>query len=217
MPPGTQTRRIRLRSGEFLAPSWRGSHCFGRAHLNAPERGSPMLIEAGFDIAFECPAQTPMLLQLSVHPSRDADLLTPDKINCDPILATRSYIDHFGNRVTRVEVPAGFVVFSNRFVIHDSGQPEETPPDVDMTPIADLPDDVLLFLLQSRYCDSDKLADFAWSNFGMMSGGRQRVRRFAISCTRRSASAILMRAPPVAPAIPCMKGLVYAATSRISP
>jgi transglutaminase-like putative cysteine protease len=49
-----------------------------------------MLIEAGFDIAFECPAQTPMLLQLSVHPSRDADLLTPDKINCDPILATRS-------------------------------------------------------------------------------------------------------------------------------
>ena len=134
-----------------------------------------MLIEAGFDIAFEWPAQTPMLLQLSVHPSRDADLLTPDKITCDPILATRSYIDHFGNRVTRVEVPAGFVVFSNRFVIHDSGQPEETPPDVDMTPIADLPDDVLLFLLQSRYCDSDKLADFAWSNFGRILGGRQRV------------------------------------------
>ena len=32
-----------------------------------------MLIEAGFDIAFECPAQTPMLLKLYVHPSRDAD------------------------------------------------------------------------------------------------------------------------------------------------
>ena len=80
-----------------------------------------MLIEAGFDIAFECPAQTPMLLQLSVHPSRDADLLTPDKINCDPNLPMRSYIDHFGNRVTRVEVPAGLVAFSNRFVIHDSG------------------------------------------------------------------------------------------------
>jgi transglutaminase-like putative cysteine protease len=176
-----------------------------------------MLIEAGFDIAFECPAQTPMLLQLSIHPSRDADLLTPDKINCDPILATRSYIDHFGNRVTRVEVPAGLVVFSNRFVIHDSGQPEETPPDVDMTPIADLPDDVLLFLLQSRYCDSDKLADFAWSNFGMILAAASACGRFAISCTQRSASVILMRAPPAAPAIPCMKGLVYAATSRISP
>ena len=116
-----------------------------------------------------------MLLQLSVHPSRDADLLTPDSIKSDPPLAMRSYIDHFGNRVTRVEVPAGLVAFSNRFVIHDSGEPDETPPDAEMTPIADLPDDVLLFLLQSRYCDSDKLADFAWSNFGMISGGRQRV------------------------------------------
>jgi hypothetical protein len=71
-----------------------------------------------------------MLLQLSVHPSRDAGLLTPDKINCDPNLAMRSYIDHFGNGVTRVEVPAGLVAFSNRFVIHNSGQPDETPPDM---------------------------------------------------------------------------------------
>jgi transglutaminase-like putative cysteine protease len=134
-----------------------------------------MLIEAGYNIAFECPAQTPMLLQLSVHPSRDADLLTPDSIKSDPPLAMRSYIDHFGNRVTRGEAPAGRVAFSNRFVIHDSGEPDVTPPDTEMTLIADLPDDVLLFLLQSRYCVSDRLADFAWSNFGMISGGRQRV------------------------------------------
>jgi transglutaminase-like putative cysteine protease len=135
-----------------------------------------MLIEAGYDIAFECPAQTPMLLQLIVHPTRDADLLTPDRINSDPPLAMRAYLDLFGNRVTRVDVPAGRVTFSDRFVIHDSGQPDETPPDVEMTPIADLPDDVLLFLLSSRYCDSDKLTDFAWSRFGMISGGRRRVR-----------------------------------------
>lgn len=135
-----------------------------------------MLIEAGYDIAFECPARTPMLLQLNVHPSLDADLLKPDRINSDPPLATRSYIDHFGNRVTRVEVPAGLVAFSNRFVIHDSGEPDEAPPDTEMTPIAGLPDDVLLFLVSSRYCDSDKLADFAWAWFGKMSGGSQPVK-----------------------------------------
>ena len=106
----------------------------------------------------------------------------PYHIRCDPPLARRVYIDHIGNRVTRVEVPAGLVAFSNRFVIHDSGKPNETPPDVGITPIADLPDDVLLFLLQSRYCDSDKLADFAWSNFGMILGGRQRVQAVC-SCT----------------------------------
>ena len=164
-----------------------------------------MLIEAGYEIAFECPAQTPMLLQLNVHPSRDADLLTPDSINSDPPLATRSYIDHFGNRVTRVEAPAGLVTFSNRFVIHDSGEPDETPPDTEMTPIAGLPDDVLLFLVSSRYCDSDKLADFAWTRFGTISGGSQRCRRFAISFTRKSGSAIQTQAQPVAPAIPCTR------------
>ena len=89
-----------------------------------------MLIEAGFDVAFECPATTPMILQLSIHPSRDADLLTPDRIVSDPSLPMRSYLDLFGNRVTRVEVPAGLVTFSDRFIIQDSGEPDETPPDV---------------------------------------------------------------------------------------
>jgi hypothetical protein len=184
-PSVTSTQKRGLSKRAFhqlrsVAPSLHGGSLREPASLTGPvlqakvvQFGiSAMLIEAGYDIAFDCPAQTPMLLQLSIHPSRDADLLAPDKINCDPNLTMRSYIDHFGNRVTRVEVPAGFVTFSNRFVIHDSGQPEETPPDTEMTPITDLPDDVLLFLLQSRYCDSDQLADFAWSNFGMMSGGR---------------------------------------------
>ena len=135
-----------------------------------------MLIQAGFDISFQCPASTPMLLQLNVHPSRDADLLSPDVITSDPPLPMRAYIDLFGNRVTRVVVPPGLVTFSNRFVIHDSGEPDETPPDTDLTPIVDLPDDVLLYLVSSRYCDSDKLADFAWSTFGALSGGYKRVK-----------------------------------------
>ncbi len=130
-----------------------------------------MLIRAGFDIAFECPAQTSMLLQVNIHPSREADLRSPDVIASDPRLAMSAYLDHFGNRVTRVEVPPGLVTFSNRFMIHDSGEPDETPPDTPLTPIGRLPDDVLLFLVSSRYCDSDKLADFAWSRFGGIAGG----------------------------------------------
>jgi transglutaminase-like putative cysteine protease len=116
-----------------------------------------------------------MILQLSIHPSRDADLLTPDRIASNPPVPMRSYLDLFGNRVTRVEVPAGLVTFSDRFVIQDPGQPDETPPDVRTTTIADLPDDALLFLVSSRYCDSDKLADFAWSQFGRLSGGARCV------------------------------------------
>ena len=135
-----------------------------------------MLINAGFDIAFQCPAQTPMLLQLNVHPSRAGDLRSPDIIRSDPDLPMRAYLDQFGNLVTRVDVPAGLVTFSNRFTIADSGEPDETPPDTDLTPVVRLPDDVLIYLLSSRYCDSDNLSDFAWSMFGGISGGLRRVR-----------------------------------------
>jgi transglutaminase-like putative cysteine protease len=133
-----------------------------------------MLIEAGYDIAFECPAQTPMLLQLNVIPLVTLTCSRPTASTPIP-LWRRAPIDHFGNRVTRVEVPAGLVTFSNRFVIRDSGEPDESPPGTEMTPIAGLPDDVLLFLVSSRYCDSDKLAHFGWARFGTISGGSQRV------------------------------------------
>lgn len=135
----------------------------------------PMLIQAGFDIAFQCSVQTPMLLQLNVHPSRERDLCSPDVITSAPPLAMESYLDAFANRVTRLEIPPGLVTFSNRFVIYDSGLPDEVPPDTEAAPIGHLPDDVLLFLAPSRYCDSDKLADFAWSTFAGISGGYRRV------------------------------------------
>ena len=83
-----------------------------------------MLIQAGFDIAFECAAPTSMLLQLNVHPSREVDLRAPDMITSDPPLPMSAYLDLFGNRVTRVDVPAGLVTFSSRFTIHDSGEPD---------------------------------------------------------------------------------------------
>ncbi len=134
-----------------------------------------MLIEAGFEIAFQCPALTPMLLQLNVHPSREPDLRSPDMIVSSPPLATSAYLDLYGNRVTRLVVPPGLVAFRNRFVIHDSGRPEETPPDTELMPVARMPDDVLLYLVSSRYCDSDKLADFAWAKFGAITGGYRRV------------------------------------------
>jgi transglutaminase-like putative cysteine protease len=135
-----------------------------------------MLIRAGYDIAFQCPAQISMLLQLNVHPSRVGDLRSPDVVQSDPNLAMGAYLDHFGNRVTRVDVPPGLVTFSNRFTIFDLGEPDETPPDSPLTPIARLPDEVLVFLISSRYCDSDNLTAFAWSMFGALTGGYQRVK-----------------------------------------
>jgi transglutaminase-like putative cysteine protease len=134
-----------------------------------------MLIQCGFTISFQCPTWTPMLLQLNVHPSRTGDLRSPDIIQSDPPLAMGAYLDHYGNRVTRLEAPPGLLTLRNRFQIYDSGLPDEIPPYTDLTPISRLPDDALLFLVASRYCDSDALADFAWSKFHHISGGYARV------------------------------------------
>ena len=135
-----------------------------------------MIIKAGYNISFQCPNWTPMLLQLNVHPSRDKDLRSPDVIATDPPLPMTSYSDFYGNRVSRVDVPPGVVTFSNNFEIADSGKLDEPPANDVLTPISQLPDDVLLYLVSSRYCDSDALSGFAWSKFGAIAGGASRVR-----------------------------------------
>ena len=134
-----------------------------------------MIIRAGYTITFQCSVPTPMLLMLNVHPSREADLVTPDTIRAVPNAAMTSYIDMFGNRVTRVEAPAGLTSFSSDFTIRDSGLPDEAPEDRPLTPVKDLPNDALLYLMPSRYCDSDALSNFAWAQFAGIGGGARLV------------------------------------------
>jgi transglutaminase-like putative cysteine protease len=134
-----------------------------------------MRIEAGYNLTFSCKGNVPMLLMLSVHPSRDRDLLSKHQIVFSPAVTSRDYLDAFGNVCTRLIAPSGLLEISNRFVIADSGRPDERAPDAQQWDIDRLPDDVLVFLLGSRYCDTQKLAKLAWSLFGQIPGGWQRV------------------------------------------
>ena len=134
-----------------------------------------MKIEAGYDIAFECVQDVPMLLMLSVHPERQQDFLTEHRIIFSPDARARNYLDAFGNICTRLVAPAGFLQISNRFVIADSGEPDEIAPYAAQWDIDRLPDEALVYLLGSRYCDTEKLTDFAWAQFGNTPGGWPRV------------------------------------------
>jgi transglutaminase-like putative cysteine protease len=134
-----------------------------------------MKIRAGFTIAYDCPAPTPMLLVLNIHPSRRADLLTDQVLTFDPPLESRDYLDGFGNSCTRILAPAGITTISTDFEIYDSGKPDVVARDAVQHAIGDLPDDVLVFLLGSRYCETDRLADFAWSRFAATPPGWARV------------------------------------------
>jgi len=125
-----------------------------------------MRIRAGYEITYECPAPTPMLLMLNVRPERLSDLETPDVIRSKPHVPLRQYRDQFGNLCSRILAPAGRFTLSADFVVRDSGRPDEVFPDAEQAPIDALPDDVILFLLGSRYCDTQELSDLAWKQFG---------------------------------------------------
>ncbi len=134
-----------------------------------------MKIKAGFALGYDCPQPTPMLLTLKVHPSRQPDLLTSDGLSFDPPVDARDYSDSFGNICTRIVAPKGITTISSEFEIHDSGDPDEVPHDAPQHDIMDLPDEVLVFLLGSRYCDTDRLADIAGKLFMNTAPGWPRV------------------------------------------
>jgi transglutaminase-like putative cysteine protease len=134
-----------------------------------------MKIHAGYQIAYECPQSTPMLLMLHVHPSRLPDLITPDQIRFDPPVEHRQYRDGFGNICTRILAPAGRLEISADFLIHDSGMPDLVVPDAAQNPVDQLPNEVLVYLLGSRYCETDQLSNTAWNLFGRIESGWARV------------------------------------------
>jgi len=134
-----------------------------------------MRIRIGFEIAYECVQPTPMLLSLRVHPSRVRDLETPDTLQSDPAFPIREYRDSFGNICSRALLPAGRTRFFTDTIIRDSGLPDEVMPEAAQLPIPDLPSEVLIFLLGSRYCETDKLSDTAWQLFGTTPPGWARV------------------------------------------
>ncbi len=134
-----------------------------------------MKIRCGYDISYFSSMPTPMQFLLSVHPSRERDLVTEQVMKTDPYLPARVVLDHFGNRLTRIMVPPGDLHLSADFVIQDSGLPDEVNWDAQEVPIDRLPDDILIFLMGSRYADTDLLSDIAWSLFGGTPRGWGRV------------------------------------------
>ncbi|WP_438344867.1 transglutaminase-like domain-containing protein [Methylorubrum populi] len=144
-----------------------------------------MLIKTGYDITFETDAATPMSLLLSVHPSRQGDLRSPETITFDPPIPQRQTIDAFGNVCTRIVAPPGRLTISTDLLVADSGRPDEIAPQARQVPIEALPDDVMVYLMASRYCDTDKLSAIAWELFGQTPEGWARVQAIVDYVHRR--------------------------------
>ena len=144
-----------------------------------------MLIRTGFDIRFSTETAVPILALLNVRPERRADLLTSETLHTDPGVPTRQFEDSFGNICTRLTIPAGGITLRSDFVIGDGGKPDPVAPEAAQHAIDDLPDDVLVYLMSSRYCEVSLLVDEAWSIAGSVEGGWARVQALVTAAHER--------------------------------
>ncbi|MFT5893766.1 MAG: transglutaminase-like putative cysteine protease [bacterium] len=134
-----------------------------------------MKFRIGYELQYEFPQPTPVLLMLNVHFTRVSDLAMPDHIIINPTVPISGYRDSFGNWCSRILAPTGTMLISADAVIRDTGQPDPVMPDARQIGVEELPEEALVFLLASRFCDSDRLLDLAWTLFGESEPGWARV------------------------------------------
>lgn len=134
-----------------------------------------MQIRLGYELIYDCPQPTPMLVTLSIHFSRISDLVVPDHLITTPSIPISAYRDGFGNWCARIVAPRGETRLSADAIINDSGEPDVVVPSAQQHPIESLPEETLVFLLGSRYCETDRLMDVAWDLFGQTLPGWERV------------------------------------------
>lgn len=158
-----------------------------------------MRLRVGYELVYECAQSTPMLLMLNTHSSRAADMIAPDHLITHPWVLLRQYHDSFGNLCTRLTTPPGVLTLSARGVFDVSPNQELCGANNYQNAIEELPDECMIFLLGSRYCETDLLSEAAWQLFGHTPLGRARVQaicdfvhnhiRFDYNCARPTKTA----------------------------
>jgi transglutaminase-like putative cysteine protease len=134
-----------------------------------------MQIRVGYELIYECPQPTPMILMLNIHFTRVSDLLIADHIITSPPTPITAYRDGFGNWCSRIVAPPGDIRISTDALVNDSGLPDGVDLFAPQHAVEDLPAETLVFLLGSRYCETDRLSETAWALFGQTPTGWPRV------------------------------------------
>jgi transglutaminase-like putative cysteine protease len=133
-----------------------------------------MRIKVGYNIRFAVPAPTPMQLLLNIYPGK-YHLVQAESIRISPEVSRNTFSDTFGNTATRLLAPAGQLSLMNHAVVEVDGLADKIDWSATQVPVHMLPIDTLGFLTASRYCEVDKLTDFAWGTFGNGTTGALRV------------------------------------------
>jgi transglutaminase-like putative cysteine protease len=135
-----------------------------------------MQIRIGYELIYACAQPTPMILTLNVHFTRVSDLVVADHIITSPPTPIAAYRDGFGNWCSRIIAPPGDIRITTDALISDSGLPDAVDQlATTQCAVEDLPTETLVYLLGSRYCETDRLTETAWALFGQTAPGWLRV------------------------------------------
>ena len=136
-----------------------------------------MFIRLGYEMVFDVPAPTPMLLNLYVHPERAVDLHEPEVMTRRAEDSGRGFYRRLRQSLRASSSrPKGCCGSTGDMVIDDTGELEPGDENAIQHRVEDLPtDDVLQFFMGSRYCETDRMSDIAWQLFGQTPPGYRRV------------------------------------------
>jgi transglutaminase-like putative cysteine protease len=134
-----------------------------------------MQIRVGYELIYDCSQPTPMILMLHIHFTRVSDIIVPDHLITSPSIPITAYRDTFGNWCSRIVAPKGEIRLSADGVVNDTGEPDVVAASARQHPVQNLPEETLVFLLGSRYCETDLLSEVAWDLFGKSPTGWGRV------------------------------------------
>lgn len=118
-----------------------------------------MKLKATCTMTVTAAVDTPIVAMLRPR-SGQAQWVVSDSYELQPLAPVSEYVDNYGNLCQRIVIPQGVMNIKVEVVMQVEDQIAVVP-DAPATPVAQLPDEVLLYLLQSRYCPSDKMAERA--------------------------------------------------------
>ncbi|CAA9289963.1 MAG: Transglutaminase-like domain [uncultured Corynebacteriales bacterium] len=131
-------------------------------------------VRVGCEFRYTAAIDTPAVFQVQPYDAGPAVVRT-QTWSGEPEVLRHGYSDLYGNPCQRLTLPAGSATLRFDALVTVPDATEEVNPDARESPVADLPDEVLLYTLPSRYVLSDELGDHAWDTFGSTPPGYGRV------------------------------------------
>jgi transglutaminase-like putative cysteine protease len=134
-----------------------------------------MKLTASCHLSVNVAADCPIVAMLRPR-SGPAQYMLSSNFSLQPSVPIGNYVDIYGNLCQRLVVPQGVMSIAAEVTMEVEDH-ITVAPDAPATPVQDLPDSVLLFLLQSRYCPSDKMAERAHNIVGDAQPGYAQAER----------------------------------------